>query len=72
MVDKEKGRIRTRSKIGLALGIVVVCIGIGTFAVHFLEGLSWFEFQDYCRKVFCNCVVIGKHIGCCQGFSVVH
>ncbi|CAB4273921.1 unnamed protein product [Prunus armeniaca] len=37
MVDKEKGR----SKIGLALGIVIVCIGIGTFAVHFLEGMSW-------------------------------
>ncbi|ONI17685.1 hypothetical protein PRUPE_3G174000 [Prunus persica] len=41
MVDKEKGRIRTRSKIGLALGIVIVCIGIGIFAVHFLEGMSW-------------------------------
>ncbi|XP_016648966.1 PREDICTED: two pore potassium channel c-like [Prunus mume] len=41
MVDKKKGRIRTRSKIGLALGIVIVCIGIGTVAVHFLEGMSW-------------------------------
>ncbi|VVA38939.1 PREDICTED: two-pore potassium channel [Prunus dulcis] len=38
MVDKEKGRIRTRSKIGLAFGIVIVCIGYGDLSFKTTAG----------------------------------
>ncbi|CAL9013205.1 unnamed protein product, partial [Prunus brigantina] len=38
MVDKEKGRIRTRSKIGLALGIVIVCVSCGDLSFQTTAG----------------------------------
>ncbi|KAF7815719.1 Two-pore potassium channel 3 [Senna tora] len=41
MVDKEKGRMRIRTKVSLALAIVICCIAIGTIAAYFLENLSW-------------------------------
>lgn len=37
MIDKEKGRMRIRMKVFLALAVVVGCIAIGTVAVHILE-----------------------------------
>ncbi|XP_030538585.2 two-pore potassium channel 3-like [Rhodamnia argentea] len=43
MVDKEKGRMRIRIKVCLALGVVFICIAVGTVTVHFLEGLSWVD-----------------------------
>ncbi|KAM1919959.1 hypothetical protein FF1_024431 [Malus domestica] len=43
MIDKEKGRMRIRIKVGLALGVVIGCIAIGTIAVHFLEQMSWVD-----------------------------
>ncbi|XP_068336814.1 two-pore potassium channel 3-like [Pyrus communis] len=43
MIDKEKGRMRIRIKVGLALGVVIGCIAIGTIAVHFLEKISWVD-----------------------------
>jgi potassium channel subfamily K len=41
MVDTEKGRMRIRIKVGLALAVVIGCIAIGTIMVHFLEDMSW-------------------------------
>ncbi|KAH1066210.1 hypothetical protein J1N35_031197 [Gossypium stocksii] len=35
--------MRIRMKVGLALGVVVLCIGIGAGAVHFVESLGWLD-----------------------------
>ncbi|KAF5732048.1 two-pore potassium channel 5 [Tripterygium wilfordii] len=43
IVDVEKGRMRIRLKVGLALGSVVLCIGIGTLVLCFLEDLNWID-----------------------------
>ncbi|XP_010035921.2 two pore potassium channel c [Eucalyptus grandis] len=43
MVDKEKGRMRTRIKVCLALGVVFISIALGTVTVRFLEELSWVD-----------------------------
>ena len=43
VINKEKGRMRIRTKVCLALGVVIVCLTIGTFTVHFLEKLSWVD-----------------------------
>ncbi|TQD80967.1 hypothetical protein C1H46_033482 [Malus baccata] len=43
MIDKEKGRMRIRIKVALALGVVIGCIAIGTITVHFLEKMSWVD-----------------------------
>ncbi|EEF47173.1 two-pore potassium channel 5 [Ricinus communis] len=40
IVDVEKGRMRIRLKVGLALGVVVLCIGIGTLVLYYLEDLD--------------------------------
>ncbi|PIA30087.1 hypothetical protein AQUCO_05700062v1 [Aquilegia coerulea] len=41
--DLKKGRMRIRMKVGLALGVVVLCIGIGTGVMHFVEKLNWID-----------------------------
>ncbi|XP_042483269.1 two-pore potassium channel 3-like isoform X2 [Macadamia integrifolia] len=41
VIDRVKGRMRIRMKVGLALGVVIVCIAVGTVMVHLLEGLDW-------------------------------
>jgi potassium channel subfamily K len=41
--DVKKGRMRIRLKVGLALGVVVLCIGIGTLVLYFLEDLDWID-----------------------------
>ncbi|TKY57218.1 Two-pore potassium channel 3 [Spatholobus suberectus] len=41
MVDEEKGRMRIRTKVCLALAVVIGCIAIGTVTVHFAEDLNW-------------------------------
>ncbi|KAI4308096.1 hypothetical protein L6164_031205 [Bauhinia variegata] len=41
MIDKEKGRMRIRTKVCLALAVVICCIAVGTISVHFLEDLDW-------------------------------
>ncbi|KAJ4975261.1 hypothetical protein NE237_000367 [Protea cynaroides] len=41
MIDREKRRMRIRMKVGLALGVVFICIAVGMVMVHILEGLSW-------------------------------
>lgn len=43
IVDVEKGRMRIRLKVGLALGVVVLCIGIGTLVLYFVEDLDWVD-----------------------------
>lgn len=52
LVDVKKGRMRIRSKVFLAFGVVVICIGIGTFMMGFLEGLCWLDaFYLSCMSV---------------------
>ncbi|XP_021898445.1 two-pore potassium channel 3-like [Carica papaya] len=43
VIDKRKGRMRIRIKVGLALGVVVCCIVTGTIAVHLFENLNWVD-----------------------------
>ncbi|KAF3444986.1 hypothetical protein FNV43_RR14679 [Rhamnella rubrinervis] len=43
MIDKEKGRMRIRMKVFLALAVVIGCIAIGTVAVHLLEDMNWVD-----------------------------
>ncbi|GAV92512.1 Ion_trans_2 domain-containing protein [Cephalotus follicularis] len=43
MIDRQKGRMRIRMKVCLALGVVILCIAIGTITVHFLEEMSWVD-----------------------------
>ncbi|RDX69269.1 Two-pore potassium channel 5, partial [Mucuna pruriens] len=43
IVDVAKGRMRIRLKVGLALGVVVLCIGIGSLVLYFVEGLGWVD-----------------------------
>ncbi|WCJ24815.1 Two-pore potassium channel 2 [Euphorbia peplus] len=43
MIDREKGRMRIRTKVCLALAVVIGCIAIGTVSVHFLEEFSWVD-----------------------------
>ncbi|XP_010243700.1 PREDICTED: two pore potassium channel c-like isoform X3 [Nelumbo nucifera] len=41
IIDTEKGRMRIRMKVALALFVLFGCIAIGTIMVHVLEGLNW-------------------------------
>lgn len=43
IVDVKKGRMRIRLKVGLALGVVVLCIGVGTGVLRFVERLDWLD-----------------------------
>lgn len=43
IVDVEKGRMRIRFKVGLALGLVFLCIAVGALVLFFLEGLDWID-----------------------------
>lgn len=43
IVDVAKGRMRIRLKVGLALCVVVMCIGIGSLVLYFVEGLDWVD-----------------------------
>ncbi|KAF7827168.1 two-pore potassium channel 5 [Senna tora] len=35
--------MRIRLKVGLALGVVVLCIGIGSLVLYFVEDLDWID-----------------------------
>ncbi|XP_010241457.1 PREDICTED: two-pore potassium channel 5-like [Nelumbo nucifera] len=41
--DVEKGRMRIRMKVGLALGVVLLCIGTGFMFLCFVENLDWVD-----------------------------
>uniref|UniRef100_A0A2P2Q506 Calcium-activated outward-rectifying potassium channel n=1 Tax=Rhizophora mucronata TaxID=61149 RepID=A0A2P2Q506_RHIMU len=43
IIDVKKGRMRIRTKVALALGVVVLCIGVGAAVMHFLERLGWLD-----------------------------
>ncbi|ERM94596.1 two-pore potassium channel 3 isoform X2 [Amborella trichopoda] len=43
LVDVKKGRMRIRTKVGLALGVVVLCVGIGIGVLRLVEGLGWID-----------------------------
>ncbi|KAJ6314615.1 hypothetical protein OIU78_018152 [Salix suchowensis] len=43
IIDVKKGRMRIRMKVGLALGVVVLCIGVGVAFMHFVESLGWLD-----------------------------
>ncbi|XP_052179476.1 two-pore potassium channel 3-like [Diospyros lotus] len=43
IIDVKKGRMRIRMKVALALGVVVLCIGIGAAVMHYLERLVWLD-----------------------------
>lgn len=43
MIDKAKGRMRIRMKVGLASAVVFVCIAVGTISAHCLENLDWVD-----------------------------
>ncbi|KAJ0265124.1 Two-pore potassium channel 5 [Hirschfeldia incana] len=40
IIDFEKGRMRIRMKVFLALCVVVLCIGVGALVLHFVEELD--------------------------------
>ncbi|KAL7583971.1 two-pore potassium channel 5 [Lactuca sativa] len=41
--DFAKGRMRIRLKVGLALGVVLLSIGLGTLVLYSVEGLDWID-----------------------------
>ncbi|XP_010445792.1 PREDICTED: two-pore potassium channel 2-like [Camelina sativa] len=43
IIDIKKGRMRIRLKVGLALGVVVLCVGFGVLIMHFVEEIGWFD-----------------------------
>ncbi|KAL8113189.1 hypothetical protein AgCh_020485 [Apium graveolens] len=43
LIDFKKGRMRIRMKVGLALGVVVLCTGVGMTVMHFVEKLGWVD-----------------------------
>ncbi|KAK4367246.1 hypothetical protein RND71_015126 [Anisodus tanguticus] len=43
IVDVAKGRMRIRLKVGLALGAVLLCIGLGSLVLYFQENLDWID-----------------------------
>ncbi|KAL4561622.1 hypothetical protein LXL04_033792 [Taraxacum kok-saghyz] len=43
IIDVKKGRMRIRMKVGLALGVVVLCIGVGVVVMHYVEHLDWLD-----------------------------
>ncbi|XP_076941739.1 two-pore potassium channel 3-like [Bidens hawaiensis] len=43
IIDFKKGRMRIRTKVGLALGVVVLCIGLGVAVLHYVEKLGWLD-----------------------------
>ncbi|XP_010924086.1 two-pore potassium channel 3 isoform X1 [Elaeis guineensis] len=43
IIDVKKGRMRIRMKVALALGVVVLCIGVGTAVLRFVERLGWLD-----------------------------
>jgi len=43
IVDVAKGRMRIRLKVCLALGVVLLCIGMGALVLYFVEDLDWID-----------------------------
>ncbi|CAF1734487.1 unnamed protein product [Brassica napus] len=43
IIDVKKGRMRIRLKVGLALGVVMLCLGFGVLIMHFVERIDWLD-----------------------------
>ncbi|CAA7014438.1 unnamed protein product [Microthlaspi erraticum] len=43
IIDVKKGRMRIRLKVGLALGVVLLCVGFGVLIMHFIEEIDWLD-----------------------------
>lgn len=43
ILDMKKRRVRIRTRVALALGVVGGSVAIGSVMVHFLEGLNWID-----------------------------
>lgn len=43
IVDVAKDRMRIRLKVGLALGVVLLCVGLGSLVLYFQENLDWVD-----------------------------
>ncbi|XXG84708.1 hypothetical protein AAC387_Pa10g2168 [Persea americana] len=43
IIDVEKGRVRIRTKVGFALGVVVLCVGAGALVLFFVERFGWID-----------------------------
>ncbi|KAL8150897.1 hypothetical protein V2J09_020705 [Rumex salicifolius] len=60
VIDKEKGRMRIRTKVCLALGVVVFCLALGTICLHFIEEMSWVD-SFYCSVTSVTTVGYGDY-----------
>lgn len=43
IIDVKKGRMRIRMKVGLAMLVVLLCIGVGVCVMHYVEMLGWMD-----------------------------
>ncbi|CAA6661318.1 unnamed protein product [Spirodela intermedia] len=43
LVDVKKGRMRIRTKVAAALGVVLLCVGGGAAVMHHVERLGWLD-----------------------------
>ncbi|CAN8245888.1 unnamed protein product [Cochlearia groenlandica] len=43
IIDVKKGRMRIRLKVGLALGVVMLCLAFGVLIMHFVEKIGWLD-----------------------------
>ncbi|KAL3522643.1 hypothetical protein ACH5RR_015477 [Cinchona calisaya] len=43
VIDVKKGRMRIRMKVALALGVVILCTGVGVAVMHYVERLGWLD-----------------------------
>ncbi|CAA7055224.1 unnamed protein product [Microthlaspi erraticum] len=41
--DVRKGRMKTRVKVALALGVVILSLGLGVLIMHFVERIGWLD-----------------------------
>ncbi|KMZ72493.1 Outward rectifying potassium channel [Zostera marina] len=60
LVDIKKGRMRIRMKVTIALSVVVLCVGVGTAFLHFVEMLGWLD-SFYLSVMSVTTVGYGDH-----------
>ncbi|KAF7840427.1 two-pore potassium channel 3 [Senna tora] len=60
IIDVKKGRMRIRMKVAFALGVVVLCIGVGAGVMHYVERLGWVD-SVYLSVMSVTTVGYGDH-----------